>query len=202
MLHVRQEGEYMVVKRKIVYLPEIKSLSFIPEPVILMTEQSWLIINILLLLLLQVSQTTLFSPLQFVPNFWNYESSGCLVGSLDGRPAYHRVSTYTGRYKKRKTEIHIHALINDPTVQEVETVQALPDLRNSAYVISDLRNSKKKQTFLKRMPYLPLQEWKQWDKNDRILLSDNTGGRAIALWLIRFQCVGIWISTGLCWIYI
>ena len=30
----------------------------------------------------------------------------------------------------------------------------------------------------------------------RILLGDNTGGRAVRLWPIGFQCVGVWISAG------
>jgi len=30
----------------------------------------------------------------------------------------------------------------------------------------------------------------------RILLGDNTGGGAVRLWPIGFQCVGVWISVG------
>jgi hypothetical protein len=38
----------------------------------------------------------------------------------------------------------------------------------------------------------------QWDESGgRILLGDNTGGEAVMLRPIRFQCVGAWISAGL-----
>lgn len=34
-----------------------------------------------------------------------------------------------------------------------------------------------------------------WDKGgERILRGDNTGGRVVMLGLMRFQCVGVWIS--------
>ena len=61
---------------------------------------------------------------------------------------------------------------------------------------------KGKKDFLKCVPYFPLQEWQQWDKAGRILLGDNTGSVEITLWMISFQSVGIWISTGLHCIYI
>jgi hypothetical protein len=38
----------------------------------------------------------------------------------------------------------------------------------------------------------------QWDKHGkRILLGDNTGSRVVMLQPLRFQCVGVRISTGL-----
>jgi len=41
------------------------------------------------------------------------------------------------------------------------------------------------------------------DKTDaRILLGDNTGGGAVMLRPIRFQCAGVWISAGLACMYI
>jgi len=45
---------------------------------------------------------------------------------------------------------------------------------------------------------LLLCDWKQSEKGGRRILSgDNTGGKAVMLQLIRFTCVGVWISTGL-----
>jgi len=41
----------------------------------------------------------------------------------------------------------------------------------------------------------------QWDVGGRILLGDNTGGGAVALRPVSFQCVWAWITTGLTWIY-
>jgi hypothetical protein len=84
----------VAVKRKTVCLPEIKFPSFIPSPVILMTELSWPIIKcLLLLLLLHILQNKLLSLLQFVSNFRKCEFIGCFEGSLDGRPAHQGVST-------------------------------------------------------------------------------------------------------------
>jgi len=38
----------------------------------------------------------------------------------------------------------------------------------------------------------------QWDEGDgRIPLGDNTGGGTVMLWPIRYQCVEVWISSGL-----
>jgi hypothetical protein len=38
----------------------------------------------------------------------------------------------------------------------------------------------------------------QWDEGGgRVLLGDNTGGGTFMLWPIRYQCVGVWISSGL-----
>jgi hypothetical protein len=36
----------------------------------------------------------------------------------------------------------------------------------------------------------------------RILLGDDTGGGAVILRLIEFQCFGVWISAGLACVYI
>jgi len=36
----------------------------------------------------------------------------------------------------------------------------------------------------------------------RILLGDNTGGRAVKLRSIKFQCAGVWITTELPYTYI
>jgi hypothetical protein len=35
------------------------------------------------------------------------------------------------------------------------------------------------------------------DGIERILLGDSTGGRAVRLWPIMFQCVGVWILSEL-----
>lgn len=38
----------------------------------------------------------------------------------------------------------------------------------------------------------------QWDKGDgKILLGGNTAGGVVVLWPIWFQCIGVWILTGL-----
>jgi hypothetical protein len=44
----------------------------------------------------------------------------------------------------------------------------------------------------------------QWDEGGgRVLLGDNTCGGVVTLLPIRFQCVGVWISTWLCtWPYV
>jgi len=43
----------------------------------------------------------------------------------------------------------------------------------------------------------------QWHEGGgRILLGDNTGGVAGMQRPIRFQCAGVWVSTGLSFIYI
>jgi len=40
-------------------------------------------------------------------------------------------------------------------------------------------------------------EYSEWEGGGRILLDDNTGGRAVMLRLNRLQCVGVGISDGL-----
>ena len=55
---------------------------------------------------------------------------------------------------------------------------------------------------MKLEPFCSFWGWKwKWEEvGARILLSDNTGGETVILWLARFECVGIWISTGLLYI--
>jgi hypothetical protein len=65
------------------------------------------------------------------------------------------------------------------------------------------KKTKKKFKHLKRAKFLIAGMKAQWDKGGRrVLLGDDTGGGQVMLWPIRFQCVWVWISTGLFCIYV
>jgi len=57
--------------------------------------------------------------------------------------------------------------------------------------------NKQKKKKLKRAEFFLAGMKEQRDQGSvRILLGDNTCGRAVRLWPIGFQCVGVWISAG------
>jgi hypothetical protein len=73
---------------------------------------------------------------------------------------------------------------------------ALPDWPN--FRLEQFNEQKKTAFFETRAVLLLLGMKAKWDEvGARILLGDNTGGEAVMLWLTRFKCVGVWISTGL-----
>ena len=42
-------------------------------------------------------------------------------------------------------------------------------------------------------------QWDEWGR--KILLAINTGNKVVRVWLIRYQCVGVWMSTGRPYMY-
>ena len=72
--------------------------------------------------------------------------------------------------------------------------QTLADLIRS-YAISYLRNFQNVKRIKKKKKYFCNVQWDE--RGGRILLSDDTGGQAVMLQPIRFQCVEVWISNTL-----
>jgi hypothetical protein len=54
-------------------------------------------------------------------------------------------------------------------------------------------------TLFKSAPNFFMLEWKHNETSDggRILLGNNTSGGAVMLWPVRFQCIGVPVSTAL-----
>jgi hypothetical protein len=89
--------------------------------------------------------------------------------------------------------------VNTVTISKQKTTHTrFQFTKSQAYAILKSKTSAL-IAFSQRLMSCTLREWKSGEKkgDGRILLGDNTGGRAVMLRQITLQCAEVWISTGL-----